>query len=238
MSDRRYDEKEVAAILRSAAEGLQIPRQQGSGEQGLTLADLQSIGSEVGISSDAVAHAALALDVRRESSQRTLLGLPIGVSRTVELNRRLSDEEWERVVVRVREVFDAYGKTRSDGSSRQWSNGNLRVLLEPTETGHRLRFRTSNSGLRNSIAIGLSLVGVTAAQTLAAAMSGSLVRADFGVVGIGIVGLAMIANGALRLPLWARLRGRQMESIAVRFASLPGSPEPRLPVPPLEQRDV
>ena len=238
MSDRRYDDREVAEIFRSAAERLQTPRKPASGENGLTLADLQSIGGEVGISSDAVAHAALTLDVRRESPQPRLLGLPIGVSRTVDLNRWLTDEEWERVVVQLREVFDAYGKTRSDGSSRQWSNGNLRVLLEPTETGHRLRFRTLNAGARNSITAGLTVLGVTTALVTGTAISGNLMHAGFGVVVMGILGLGMFANGALRLPQWARLRGRQMESVAVQFASLPRSPEPRLPVPPPEQPGI
>lgn len=234
MSDRRYDDKEVAAIFRSAAERLQLPPQQGSGEAGLTLADLQSIGGQVGISSDAVAHAALALDVRRESSPRTLLGLPIGVSRTVELHRRLTDEEWERVVVQLREVFDAYGKTRSDGSSRQWSNGNLRVLLEPTETGHRLRFRTLNAGARNSISVGLVLFGGSAVMALATAGVDTAAHAAAGFIPLSLVGLGLIANGALRLPKWARLRGRQMESVAIQFALPARSPEPRLHVPPVD----
>jgi hypothetical protein len=51
---------------------------------------------------------------------RTILGLPIGVARTVNLNRRLTDQEWEHLVVQLREVFNAAGITRSDGSFRQW----------------------------------------------------------------------------------------------------------------------
>lgn len=234
MGDRRYDDKEVAAIFRSAAEGLQIPRQQASREEGLTLADLQLIGREVGISSDAVAHAAVALDVRRGSSQRTLLGLPIGLTRTVDLNRRLTDEEWERVVVQLREVFDAHGKTRSDGSLRQWTNGNLRVLLEPTETGHRLRFRTLNGNARTSITAGLAALAVTAAEAFAAGVSGNLPHAGSGVVFLGVLGLGMIANGALRLPGWARLRGRQMEGIGAQLALPPGSSRQPSSLPPAE----
>jgi hypothetical protein len=234
MSDRRYDDEEVAAIFRSAAEGLPALRPTASGEQGLTLSDLQSIGREVGISSDAVAHAAIALDVCRSSSQRRFLGLPIGVSRNVDLHRRLTDEEWERVVVQLRDVFDAHGRTRSEGSVRRWSNGNLQVLLEPTETGHRLRFRTVNAGARTSITMGLTALGATAAVAVATAMSGSLAHAAGGMAFMGIAGIGMIASSALRLPAWARLRGRQMEAVAAQFALPPASTEPRLPVPPPE----
>jgi hypothetical protein len=85
MADRRYDDKEIAAIFRAATEGSQSPQREVSREEGLTLADLQAIGREVGISPDAVAQAAQALDIRHGAASRTFLGLPIGVARTVNL---------------------------------------------------------------------------------------------------------------------------------------------------------
>src|SRR5882762_4041410 len=140
MAERRYNDKEIAAIFRAATEeGPQSLPREVARDEGLTLAELQAIGGEVGIPSDAVAQAARAVDVRLGAASRTLFGLPIGVARTVNLNRRLTDEEWERLVVQLREVFNARGRTRVDGSLRQWTNGNLQVLLEPTETGHRRR---------------------------------------------------------------------------------------------------
>ncbi len=137
MTDRRYNEKEIAAIFRAATEGPQSPHPEVPPEEGLTLAEPQAIGREVGISPAAVVRAAQALDIRQSAASRTFLGLPIGVARTVNLNRRLTDQEWEQLVVQLRDVFNARGTMRSDGSLRQWTNGNLQVLLEPTETGHR-----------------------------------------------------------------------------------------------------
>ena len=46
-----------------------------------------------------------------------------------------------------------------------------------------------------------------------------------GIGALALAGAAMIANGALRLPGWARLRGRQMESLAAKVA-LPGETKP------------
>jgi len=224
MAERRYNDKEIAAIFRAAAEeGPQSPQREVARDEGLTLAELQAIGSEVGIPSDAVAQAARAVDVRLGAASRTFLGLPIGVARTVNLNRRLTDEEWERLVVQLREVFNARGRTRSDGSLRQWTNGNLQVLLEPTETGHRLRFGTLHGGARASIGAGIATLGITAVVVISGAVWGTLGEALPGIALMAAAGAGMIASGALRLPRWARLRERQMEALATRIA-LPPDP--------------
>jgi hypothetical protein len=220
MDERRYDDKEIAAIFRAATEEVsQSPPHEVARNEGLTLAELQAIGSEVGISSDAVAQAARAMDVRRGAASRTFLGLPIGVARTVSLNRRLTEEEWERLVVQLREVFNARGRTRSDGSLRQWTNGNLQVLLEPTETGHRLRFGTLHGGARASIGAGIAVLGVTTTVIISSALGGTLSAAIPGIAVLFAAGVGMIASGALRLPRWARLRERQMEALAARITS-------------------
>jgi len=225
VTERRYNDSEIAAIFRAAAEGPQLlPQREVPREEGLTLAELQAIGQEVGIAPDAVAHAAQGLDVRRGAQSRRFLGLPIGVARTVNLNRRLSDQEWERLVVLLREVFNARGVTRSDGSLRQWTNGNLQVLLEPTETGHRLRFGTLHGGASAMIGAGLTALGAAGVVAIVTSINGTLGAAMTGIGFMAVAGLGMIASGALRLPAWARLRGRQMEAIATKVAVPPELP--------------
>lgn len=223
MTDRRYNEKEIAAIFRAATEGPQSPHPEVPPEEGLTLAELQAIGREVGISPAAVVRAAQSLDIRQGAASRTFLGLPIGVARTVNLNRRLTDQEWEQLVVQLRDVFNARGALRSDGSLRQWTNGNLQVLLEPTETGHRLRFRTLHGAARASIGAGLAALAVAGTVAIATAIGGQWGDALPGIVLLLAAGAGMIVNGALRLPGWARLRGRQMDALAAQVASPPNS---------------
>lgn len=223
MAERRYNDKEIAAIFRVATEGPALPARDVSREGDLTLADLQAIGREVGISPDVVAQAARALDVPSGAVSRRFLGLPIGVARTVDLNRRLTDVEWEHLVVQLREVFNARGVTRSDGSLRQWTNGNLHVLLEPTETGHRLRFGTLHGGASTMIGGGLMVIGAAGVIAIVVALGGHLGQALPGIGVMAATGVAMIASGALRLPRWARLRGRQMEALAAHVAEPPAS---------------
>lgn len=222
MTDRRYDDQEVAAIFRAAAEGAQTPDRQPPHDDGLSLADLRLIARDVGLSEAAVERAAVALDLRVARSDRSLLGLPIAVSRSVDLGRRLTDDEWERLVVRFREVFHARGAVRAEGSLRQWTNGNLQVLLEPTNTGQRVRFATMHGGARTSIILGLGLVGVAAVMAFAAAGAGGLAHAAAGLSLFGGAGIGMIVSGAVRLPRWARVRRQQMDALAAEIALPPG----------------
>ena len=221
MPDRRYTDEEVAAIFSAAAEPQASPPT--LARDGLTLADLQDIGREVGISPEAVAQAARSLELRGQAASRTFLGFPIGVGRTVALNRRVTDEEWERLVVELREIFQAKGKVTSSGSLREWSNRNLHVLLEPQEAGHRLRMRTLKSDARAYMTGGLATVGVSAALAVSSALGGQVGHAIPGIAFLALAGIGMFAGGALRVPSWARRRAEQMEGIASRL-TLPPSP--------------
>jgi hypothetical protein len=224
MTERRYTEEESSTIFHIAAQGPSTSSHHLSRADGLTLADLQAIGREVGIAPDAVAYAAQTLEVRQGGVSRTLLGLPIGVERRVTLRRRLTDEEWERLVVQLRDVFKARGSIKTDGSLRQWTNGNLYVLLEPTPIGDRLRLGSLNGGATASLRFGLVSLGAAAFFAIAN-LSGHL--ADAGTIaGLVAGGLLLLANGGLRLRGWARLRGRQMEDLAAQLALPPGSTTP------------
>ena len=225
MSERRYTEEEVSAIFAAATQEPSPTRaRSASPGSGLTLSDLQDIGRQAGIPAEAVAHAARALDARGQSSTYSILGLPLGVGRTVELPRRLSDREWEHLVGRLREVFRATGTVHSFGSVREWRNGNLHVVLEPTDTGERLRLHTMSGQARANMVGGAISVGFSAALAAATAVAGQAGRALPGIVFLGLVGVGMMASGALRLPSWSRRRARQMEAIAEKVATDAAAP--------------
>ena len=229
MTDRRYDDDEVAEIFQKAAEGPQSLPLQSARDAGMTLAELQDIGREVGISPEAVKRAARSLAMRPQAGVRTFLGLPIGVQRTIALDRPLTEGEWERLVVELREVFNARGAVSSNGSFRQWTNGNLQALLEPTVNGHRLRLSTMKGDALVSMGVGVAMLGLSAVTSIVTAVAGHLGGAVPGIAMLSLFGIGAIANGALRLPGWARRRGHQMEAITSRLALDTGSKSPELP---------
>ena len=224
MTERRYTEDEVAEIFRRATETAVRARGQAPTGEGMTLAQLQDIGREVGIAPDQVRQAAVALDRQPQTARRTVLGIPIGVSRTVELGRELDDDEWERLVVDLRQTFDAKGTLSRDGSLRQWTNGNLHVYLEPGEHGHRLRMRTLNDSLMLGALAGSFLSAFFLLVTVAVAAKRGLYVGPLvfpGLISLGAAGLA--SASLLRLPGWARRRLSQMEQIGTRLLSARGS---------------
>ncbi len=139
MSERQYNDEEVAAIFQRASETEHAALSVRAEGKGLTLAALQDIGREVGISPEAISLAARSLDEAGRPASQRFMGLPIGVGRTVEFDQPLTDSDWERLVADLRETFEARGTVRYDGPFRQWTNGNLQALVEPTPNGHRLR---------------------------------------------------------------------------------------------------
>lgn len=227
MTDRRFNDEEVAAIFQRATEAQQDPeRRLPSGESGdgLTLAELQEIGRQVGIAPELVVRAAASVVQVGNPTSRQFLGLPIGVGRTIELDRELSQAEWERLVVDLRETFDARGSTRQEGSFRQWTNGNLQVLVEPTANGHRIRLSTVKANARAWMRGGLVTLGAAVVTAMTAVVG---VASHFNLnlaVEIAVIGAGQIAIGAILLPGWARLRRKQMEEISGRLTlALPES---------------
>lgn len=222
MTHRRFNEAEVAAIFELAAEAQQTSQLRLPSGDGMTLAELQEIGRDVGISPEELVRAAKAIERRGRPTSRHFLGLPIGVGLTVDLERTLSDEEWERFVADLRETFDARGTLKHEGSLRHWANGNLQAHLEPTATGHRIRLRTVKGDARGLIIGGLGILGIATVALVAGALRG--VGGDVGslpsLVVLATIGAGVAGIGAFRLPGWARLRRRQMEEVAARVAGV------------------
>ena len=221
MTERRFSEAEVAAIFERATETSQRDAGGTSPIDGMTLAELQNIGREVGIPAESIALAAQSLDRDTPPPARTFLGLPLTAARTVDLGRQVSNEEWERFIVDLRETFNARGTVKTHGSLREWTNGNLQALLEPTATGHRLRLRTVKGEAIGMMISGLGMLGFSSMMLGIAALKGAVgdpgLLAGMGM--LGTAGIAMFGSTALRLPRWARTRQRQMDELAARFST-------------------
>jgi hypothetical protein len=222
--ERRYAEAEIAEIFEAAATPNASHRRAPSAAHGLTLTQLQAIGSEVGVAPDRIAAAVAALELRRGAHARqSHLGMPISVGRTVELPRAPTDREWELLVGELRKTFSAQGKDGSSGNLRAWTNGNLHAYVEPTEAGYRFRIGTlkGDAAALNWSGIGLMLLAAIILSALI--LMGEPMERLLGPALIGIMGAAAFGYNAVRLPRWAQAREAQMEYIAARVQKLIGT---------------
>ena len=216
MSERRYQNDEVAEIFEAAATSRQPPHEPTAADAGFTLAELQSIGSEAGISPERIAEAASRLEARRGAAPaRRYMGLPISVGRTIDLPRAPTDREWEILVAELRETFGARGKDSSHGNLRQWTNGRLQALVEATPAGYRLRLGTVKS---NAVATQqLGIAGVLMGAVTLGLMVFAGVPVDLTTSGtLAAMGAGALGLNAIRLPRWASEREAQMEHVAAR----------------------
>ena len=225
MTERRYNEDEVATIFANASETADAARRTNA-SAGLTLAELQEIGGEVGLSPDAVAHAAAQLNpattaVSRQTAQvtRRLFWLPISVAGAVELPRKLTDAEWDHLVSNLRSTFDARGRTLIDGARREWRNGNLRARLDRTADGEQFTIKTTKGS-----AIPLLWSGLLALVSSAVFFSPLIVEAatddNFFLRGSFVLlaaGIGLFATAARSLPAWARTRRLQIDNVITRL---------------------
>jgi hypothetical protein len=222
MTERRYDDDEIAEIFEiAAAEAGGRGGDRDPGREGLTLSELQAIGSDVGIPPDRIAQAARSLEGRASvPAPRTLLGVPRSVHRIVPLERPLDDVEWERLVTELRATFGAVGKVSVHGSLRTWRNGNLQAHVEPDGEGWRLRMQTLKGDAASRVGLGATFAAVGPLLMVLSVVGG----VELGDLLIGLiftaVGLGQIAWVRLALPGWRDERAEQMEQIERRLPVL------------------
>ena len=221
-AERRYNDDEVAAIFEAASTTPATRHEELAPQQGLTLAELQAIGKEVGIAPERIAQAATSVEqLPPPLPRRRDLGMPVTAAHVVELPRPLTDREWFLLVADLREVFAARGTDSSRGDMRQWSNSNLHAVVEPTRTGWRLRLGSMKA---DGLALNrVSLVGLAMAAAMTLGIGGNP-GAFRSVLLLGAIGAGALMLNAFRLPRWAKLREQQMQEVAQRALALIGSP--------------
>lgn len=223
--ERQYNEQEVAAIFKQATADQESAQRQLPHGGGLHLAELEQIGKEAGITPEYIARAAATLDrIGPILPPATSLGFPVSVARTIDLPGPPSDEAWDRLVADLRETFQATGEVRHDGSLWQWRNGNLRALIEPTDSGHRLHLRTLNGNARSALLGGLAFFAMNLAFMLIATVSAGMDPGTLLLALLSAIGLCSMGVAAYQLPRWRAERARQMEAIVARAVERAGAP--------------
>ncbi len=189
---------------------------------GLSLDELKRIGGEAGLSPESVERAARSLDRPASTvpEPRRVLGIPTSVARVTPLERPLEDREWEILVAELRQTFQAQGKQETLGQTRQWTNGNLQVFVEPSEDGYRLRMGTRRGDLAAFTSMTATFIATGVFIFLIMILKG--VNAEKLALPLVMMGMGAAGMGAnlLRLLPWSRTREDQFEAIAERTVGM------------------
>ena len=225
MPERRYSDEEVHRILANAVEVDSATVDAASG--GLTLAQIQRVATEAGLSAASVTAAVAALDHEtRTIAPPRMLGLPVGIASTIALPGTIDDAGWRRFVGFLQDTFEARGREDVGAGRREWRNGNLRIAVEEADGATLLFLRTRKDSARALFRSGGALVAGALVVGIAGSVAQEAVAAMAGVVTLALGGVAMAAAGALQLPSWAATRRKQFEAVAdyARRLSAPGAP--------------
>ena len=221
-SERRYNEKEIAAIFKQAASDFEKAQRDAHIGDGLTLKEIESIGKEAGISPEFIARAAAKVDSALVSApEKKIAGLPIQVSRTIDLPGSFSDSDWDRLVVDLHDTFQVMGHVQNERSNRMrsWKTDSIQVYVEPAGEGYRLRMHSANSVdvimlLFSSVFLFVSIMFMIATI----AKGKFFVQMDDTVISLILttLGLSVGAAGAFRLPGWYAKESEKIEGIIER----------------------
>ncbi|MEO0556631.1 MAG: hypothetical protein AAF170_00465 [Bacteroidota bacterium] len=213
MSERRYSEREIREVFERAARDQEQAKASAT-QEGLTLDEMQEIAASAGIAPEFVANAARSVALGEPEQGRMNLGpIPRGVFRTEFLPGPPSATLWEDLVGDAQDMFQAQGTVTRTGRVREWRNGNLRVTLEPSGDGSRLRLQTR----RDAVASQLTALAVLLIAAFSATF-GSSAQGDGLMLWIGMLSVTSLVTAGIWAAqrTWATTRERQMEAIAER----------------------
>lgn len=115
-----YNEKEIGAILKKAAEN-------SSGNEpdssiGLSIHELQQLASDAGIDPDQIVKAAAEIDVQAGTNDVTFWGGPFSFNDQVMLESEIAPGEWEEMLMSIRRTFKSKGEVSTRESVLEWSS--------------------------------------------------------------------------------------------------------------------
>jgi hypothetical protein len=210
MADRRFDEREVGALIRRAAE-LKAVASEGGGDDA-TLSQIRQAASELGIESEYIERAAAEMGNRGKG--HGIWGGSVSVRQSVTVAGRITADRWPILLQQVRDMTGRVGTPRSVGDGFEWVSlqpDGIHVSVIPDGEKSRISIH-SNIGNWLALSIILPLAG---SLLIGAAAAGILGWAGAG-VGVFVALCTLLASRAW----FARIAKSRDELIAKLFAQL------------------
>ncbi|MDH5804565.1 MAG: hypothetical protein OEZ54_05215 [Gemmatimonadota bacterium] len=227
MTERRYNEDEVALILRNAVDAgtEDVPA---AASKGLSLSELKEIGAEVGIDAARLEAAATALDRRDVAQTGTVLRIPATMQLERVVGVRLEKDQLPRLLDVIRQELARQGIVEEVLGGFEWKArggmGGRYVSIRPE--GEQTRIRVLGNFRDSVMAMTLGVGPIAAAGTgaLAAALGAAT---PLLILPIAIAGAAAVSLGPLRYMLNRERHSldRVLDSLEQQLLESPQSPD-------------
>ncbi|MDH5643219.1 MAG: hypothetical protein OEY63_03380 [Gemmatimonadota bacterium] len=227
MTERRYNEDEVALILRNAVDAgtEDVPA---AASKGLSLSELKEIGAEVGIDAARLEAAATALDRRDVTQTGTVLRIPATMQLERVVGVRLEKDQLPRLLDVIRQELARQGIVEEVLGGFEWKArggmGGRYVSIRPE--GEQTRIRVLGNFRDSVMAMTLGVGPIAAAGTgaLAAALGAAT---PLLILPIAIAGAAAVSLGPLRYMLNRERHSldRVLDSLEQQLLESPQSPD-------------
>src|SRR5690349_21205597 len=120
-TNRRFNEKEVALIIKRASE-LQQSEATAESSTGLSLAELEQVAREAGLDPALVRRAAEDLDTRvTDQTPSRFLGAPTALRLERTIDGEVPVDEFEQLVLEIQRELGQAGAASTIGRSLQWT---------------------------------------------------------------------------------------------------------------------
>jgi len=214
MTERRFNEDEVALILRKATETGAFAAQ-GRDADGLTLEELKSIGREVGIDAKAIEAAARHVAVARVQGSGGFFGMSVAPRYEATIPGEIPREKLSDVVAAVRRAMGRQGVVREEFGGLEWQArdalGGRYVSLQPADGKTHVRVF---GNFRDGIFISGSLGGVSVGVVATAVVASTLKVLGLGaLVGAGALPAGFVAGAFGARFVWKRLISRETRAL-------------------------
>jgi hypothetical protein len=220
--ERRFNEEEVALIIKRAAELQQTEQTERDPSTALSLSDVEQIAREAGIDPKLVRRAALGLDQPSTTNRPSpWVGSPTRLVFERVVDGEISVDEFESLIMQVRRTFGDNGVPSVLGRSLAWSSS---AGARRKGQGRQIDVSVVPRGGVTTIRVEEEL------RNLAGALFGGLVGGGGGgSTGIAIgVGLGALHSAPLAALLWVTIAGGFYTLARVIFGNMAGGREREL----------
>jgi len=229
-SSRRFNEKEVAQIIKRASEMQVDDATPASTTTGMSLAELEQVAREAGLDPALVRRAATDLDTRvTERKPSLFVGAPTSLQLERTIDGEIPVEEYESLVLEIQRILGEMGTASTLGRTLQWtmspqsgrhhSGRTVQVVITPRHGHTTIRIDEPLGGLAGGLFGGLmggmggGLSGVAVGIGVGAFHSGT--------VAVGLMGVFVSSSYLLARTIFgqvSRRRGARLQELMSRLA--------------------